>query len=144
MKFDPQNAVVQLCQEGITAEGFGHPDSAREFYRKAWDLASNDFEKFTAAHYMARNQEDLQIALLWNLRALQHAEAVNSEQMKPYYPSLHLNIARSYENMGNLDTAVEYYRRAAEFIPHLSKDGYGRMIESGIQAALRRLQQPLD
>lgn len=144
MKFDPQNAVVQLCQEGIQAEGFGHPDSARDYYRRAWELASNDFEKFTAAHYMARNQENTQDELYWNLLSLEHADAVNSEQMKPYYPSLHLNIARSYETMGKLETAAKHYQLAADYIPHLSQDGYGRMIASGIHAALRRIGRPID
>lgn len=142
MQFDPQNAVVQLCHEGIKAEGFGHPDSARDYYRQAWDLSSNDFEKFTAAHYMARNQEDTEEELRWNLLALQHADAVNNDQMKPYYPSLHLNIARSYESLGNLAKAADHYQQAAHYIPYLSQDGYGKMIASGIRAALQRIERP--
>ena len=54
MQFDTNNKVIQLCAEGMSKEG--DPEEALALFRKAWELASDDKEKFTAAHYLARQQ----------------------------------------------------------------------------------------
>ena len=66
MEFDPNNAAVQLCVKGMTAEGEGNIEEAKQFFQQAWDTATNNFEAFTAAHYLARNQADPNIELKWN------------------------------------------------------------------------------
>ena len=141
MQFDPNNIIVKLCSEGIEAEGKGEIEKAKQLYQKAWDNSTNHFEQFTAAHYMARNQEDANIELHWNLIALQHADAIKQESMNANYPSLHLNIGRSYEKLQAVIAARKHYELAESFIQYLQEDGYGKMIRSGIESALRRVQE---
>lgn len=50
MQFDPDNKVVQPCDEGMELEGQGKKDEARHPFQKAWEMAVNDFEKFTSEH----------------------------------------------------------------------------------------------
>ena len=59
MEVDPNNNVVKLCTQGMGLEGEGKPEEARELFIKAWNEATNDFEKFTAAHYVARHQKSV-------------------------------------------------------------------------------------
>ena len=59
MQFDTNNRVVQLCAEGMNMEGKGDANAARDLFLQAWEEAGDDFEKFTAAHYVARQQSSL-------------------------------------------------------------------------------------
>lgn len=52
MQFDPNNKVVQLCAEGMELEGQGKKNEALQLFQRAWKMATNDFEKFTSAHYI--------------------------------------------------------------------------------------------
>ena len=56
----------------------------------------------------------------------------------PYYPSLYLNIAKSYEDLKDTAHAVEYYNLARTASAMLRDDGYGKMIKGGIEAGLKR------
>lgn len=139
MKFDSSNNVVALCAKGMEAEGKGLPDEAATLFSLAWESATTDFEKFTAAHYMARNQKDPNEELKWNLASLHFAHAVADEGMKPYFASLHLNAGKSYEALNDKKSAQQHYGLAAGYIEFLPKDGYGSMIQKGIEAALKRI-----
>ena len=57
MLFDPDNNIVKLCANGMTAEGRGQTQKLPDFLTRHGREASNDFEKFTAAHYVARHQK---------------------------------------------------------------------------------------
>ena len=51
MQFDPDNNIVKLCAQGMNFEGEGKNEEALKLYQHAWNETTNDFEKFTAAHY---------------------------------------------------------------------------------------------
>jgi tetratricopeptide (TPR) repeat protein len=139
MIYDPSNPVVQLCVKGIETEQGGDVEKADTLYRQAWEQAVSDVELFTAAHYLARTQKDPQDELKWNLVALAHADMVKDEQLGPVYPSLFLNVAKSYEALGDAAQALLYYRKAQESAGALDDSGYGKMIRSGIAAGLQRV-----
>lgn len=138
MQFDPNNKVVQLCAEGMQTEAEGKTAEAHALFQQAWDIAQNDFEAFTAAHYLARNQADPKDNLKWNLEALNRANNITDDDMKGHYPSLYLNVAKSYETLGELQEANSYYQSAADSSLHLPPGKYGDMIKSGIAAGLKR------
>lgn len=138
MLFDPENPIVKLCAEGMQAEAEGKIETARTLFGKAWDNAANDFEAFTAAHYMARNQTDAAGALKWNLEALSRAKAIKDDDVRATFPSLYLNVGKSCEDMGDIAEAARYYLLAADFSDLLPPGGYGDMIKAGIGAALKR------
>jgi hypothetical protein len=49
-----------------------------------------------------------------------------------FYPSLHLNLARDYQKLGDLPRAREHLAAARSSTSALADDGYGTMIRSGI------------
>jgi len=139
MRFDPSNKVIQLCAEGMEAEGKGGIEAAKKLFLKAWEESTTDFEKFTASHYLARNQENIEDELIWNLESLRLASVINEDSMKGYFPSLHLNLGKSYEKLKDSEMAKNHYTTAANFIKYLPDDGYGNMIRVGIREALKRV-----
>lgn len=138
MKFDPNNPVIQLCATGMQLEAQGKIDEAVQSFQKAWSLAENDFERFTAAHYVARNQKDPVDSLKWNMDALMYARAINNDGSTGHYPSLYLNIAKSYETLGDIPAAHQHYQNAATYADILPANPYGDMIKSGINEGLKR------
>jgi hypothetical protein len=143
MQFDPNNAIVKLCVQGLEYEGLGQKERAMSYYCLAWEQATTDFEKFTAAHYLARHQTDPVKELEWNQLALQHAKLVDRDTMKQYYPSLYLNIVKSFEQIGDAHSAYDACELANSYTEFLADDGYGRMIKTGVKAALERLNTRL-
>ena len=65
MEFSPSNSVIKLCIQGMEAEDKGNPDGASRLFLQAWNEATNDFEKFTAAYYVARHQKSVRYKLKW-------------------------------------------------------------------------------
>lgn len=138
MNFDPDNHIVKLCAEGITKEGSGDIAAAKMLYQQAWQQAGNDLEKYIAAHYLARNcTPDDQ--LKWNTVSLKHALKVKEPGIAGSLSSLYLNMGKSYEDIGDQVSAKEHYLSAASYTRYLKDDGYGRMIISGIEHALERM-----
>jgi tetratricopeptide (TPR) repeat protein len=139
MEFDPNNNVVKICAQGMEMEGKGKPEEAKNLFIQAWDEASNDFEKFTAAHYVARHQNSVKDKLKWDETALQFALKINDNTIKGTYPSLYLNIAKCYEDLNDFENARKNYEYALSFSDQLPDDGYGKMIKGGITNGLERL-----
>ena len=111
---DLNSPVIQLCVEGTRAEFEHRVEDARILYEQAWEASKDDYDACIAAHYVARFQDSVDDSLSWNHLALKHANAVNDERVKDFYPSLYLNLGRSYELVGNQNEAQKYYDLAAE------------------------------
>ncbi|WP_338870792.1 rRNA adenine methyltransferase [Spirosoma sp. SC4-14] len=137
MQFDPENNVVKLCAQGMAAEG--EPEKARLYFQQAWNEATTNFERFIAAHYVARQQPAIADKLKWDETSLELALTVQDEQMQEVYPSLYLNIGKGYEDLGDFDTARNHYRLAESFAINLPEDGYSTMIRNGIRNGLDRV-----
>ena len=138
MPFDPTNPVIQLCAKGIEIEAQS-PDLAKDLFVQAWNLASTDVEKFTAAHYLARHQNSVAEKLEWDLRALQLALQIQDDSLTASYPSLYLNVGKGYEDLGDQEQARSYYQLALSYTHYLPTEGYGKMIKQGIESGLKRL-----
>jgi len=110
---DIDNPVIQLCLAGARADFVGNLGEAHRLYLQAWANASDEYEACIAAHYVARHQENVQEILHWNQEALARAEAVGDKRVEAFYPSLYLNLGRSYELTGNQKEAQRYYALAA-------------------------------
>lgn len=139
MQFDPNNNVVKLCAQGMEMEGQGKPEEAKMLFMQAWNQAANDFEKFTAAHYVARHQRTVADKLTWDETALELALQINNNTVKSVFPSLYLNIAKCYEDMDDHDNARKNLDLALSFADRLPNDGYGNMIKAGIINGIKRL-----
>lgn len=143
MILDPNNRIVQYCANGMQLETEGKNSEAKALYQIAWDQAVNNFEKFTAAHYLARQQETIPEKLKWDLKSLELAFAVDDQNLQGAYPSLCLNIGKCYEDLQDYQKAKEYYRLGQSYTRHLLDDGYGNMIKAGIKNGLERISKHL-
>ena len=108
MEFSPTNNIVRLCLQGMAMEENGKPEEAAKLFLQAWNEATNDFEKFLAAFYVARHQETIAGQLKWLETALQLALTINDDAVKSAFPVLYADIAQCYEQAGNPDKAKKF------------------------------------
>ncbi len=115
MEFSPNNNVVKRCLQGMGLEEKGKPEEASRIFIQAWNEATNDFEKFLAAYYAARHQENVSDKLKWLEMSLQFALKINNDSVKSAFPSLYLNIAKCYQDLSDPDKAKKNYELATSF-----------------------------
>ena len=121
MEFSPSNPVVKLCLQGMAMEELGKPEEASQLFLKAWNEATDDFEKFTAAYYVARHQQNVSDRLKWYEITLQYALQLNDDAVKAAFPSLYTHIAQCYEELGGIGDAKKNHELAISF-PHNPSD----------------------
>lgn len=115
MEFNPNNNVIKLCVQAMDMEEKGKPGEASRLFLQAWNEATNDFEKFTAAYYVARHQKNVPDKLKWLETSLQFALKINNDTVREAFPSLYSNIAKCYEDLSDLDNAKKNYELAESF-----------------------------
>jgi hypothetical protein len=77
--------------------------------------------------------------LAWDLRALAAADQAGDERVAAFYPSLHLNLAEAYRQVGEPGAAREHLAHARAVLDRLPEDGYGRLIRAGVARLEGRL-----
>jgi len=115
MEFNPANNIVKLSLKAMDMEAQGKPEEAGKLFLQAWNEATDDLEKFIAAHYLARHQEDVSNKLKWLETALHFALKINNDSVNSALPFLYLNIAKCYEELCNPADAKKNYVLAASF-----------------------------
>ncbi len=115
MEFSPNNPIVKYCIQGMAMEENGNPEAAAEIFLQAWDEATNDFEKYLAAHYVARSRNHVPDKLKWLETTLQFALKVNNDAVKGAFPSLYANIAQCYAELNDPVNAKKNEELAASF-----------------------------
>jgi hypothetical protein len=115
MEFSPFNNVVKLCLQGMVMEEKSNPEEALKLFLQGWNEATNDFEKFLSAHYVARHQKTVSEKLKWLETASHFALETNDDGVKSAFPSLYLNIAKCYEDLCEPDKAKKNYDLANTF-----------------------------
>jgi hypothetical protein len=123
MEFNPNNKIVKRCLQGMDLEEKGKPEEAGSIFLQAWNEATNDFEKFIAAHYVTRHQKSVSDKLKWAEAVLQLALKMNNNYVKGIFSSLYSTIAKCYEELGDLDNAKKNYELANASKDKLSDDG---------------------
>nr|WP_202092613.1 NAD(+)--rifampin ADP-ribosyltransferase [Chryseobacterium endalhagicum]MBL1222323.1 NAD(+)--rifampin ADP-ribosyltransferase [Chryseobacterium endalhagicum] len=123
MEFSPFNNVIKLCLQGMSLEENNKPDEAAGLFMQAWEEATNDHEKFLAAHYVSRHQKTVSEKLKWLETALENALKINDDTVKSALPSLYANIAQCYEDSGNAEKAKENSELALELKNNPSDKG---------------------
>ncbi len=101
MEFNPNNPVIKFCIQGMDAEEKGNTEEASALFTKAWEAATNDFEKFIAAHHVARLQKNVPDKLKWLQTDLQLALKINDDRTKAALSLLYHNIAKCYEELND-------------------------------------------
>jgi tetratricopeptide (TPR) repeat protein len=109
IKFDPNNVVIKLCLKGMSLEDSGNIEDAITTFNKAWQEATDDYERFIAAYHLARLQKSVTDKLKWMKTSLQCALNINDVNVKSAYPALYLYIAKCYEELCDFDNAKRNY-----------------------------------
>jgi len=123
MEFSPSNNIVKLCLQGMGMEEKSKPEEASKLFLQAWKEATIDFEKFIAAHYVARHQKNVFDKLKWLETALQFALKINDDSVKSAFPSLYFKIGKCYEDLSDPDKAKKNYELATSFRDNPSDKG---------------------
>ena len=123
MEFNPNNHIVKLCLQGMYLEGKSKPEEASRIFLQAWNEASDDLEKFIAAHYVTRHQKSVHDRLKWVEATLHLALKINDDYVKGVFPSIYSNIAKCYEELGDLVIAKKNYELANTFKDKLPDSG---------------------
>lgn len=123
IRFDPNNVVIQLCMGGMKLEDNGKDEDAIKMFHKAWHEATDDYERFIAAYYLARQQKSNTDKLKWMETSLQCALNINDYNVKSAYPTLYLNIAKCYEELCDSDNAKRNYELSNSYKDAPSDEG---------------------
>lgn len=123
MEFSPFNHIVKCCLQAMELEEKGKPEEANKVSLRAWEEATNDFEKFLAAHCVARHHANVPDRLHWYQTALELALKINDDSVKSAFASLYGSIAKCYENLNETEKAKENYELANSFIGKPSDKG---------------------
>ena len=115
MEFSPSNNIVKLCIQGMAMEDSGQPDEALRLFLQAWNEATSDFEKYIAAYYVARHQENVPDKLKWLETSLRFAQKVSNESAISAFPNLYTNIAKCHEDLDDVDHAKKNFELAKSF-----------------------------
>ncbi len=99
------------------------PAEASKVYLQAWDEAANDFEKYLAAYYIARMQNDVRDKLKWLETSLQFALKVNSVAATSALPNLYSKIAECCEELNDVENAQKNRELATASADNPSDDG---------------------
>jgi len=115
MEFSPNNKIIKRCIQGMEQEDAGKLEEARDTFLLAWNEASNDFEKYIAAFFVSRTQNNVTNELAWLEAALQHAQNINNDAVISAYSSLYSKIASCYQKLNNHEKAQKNYDLAIKF-----------------------------
>ncbi|MFF9199475.1 hypothetical protein ACF09L_30145 [Streptomyces sp. NPDC014779] len=141
------DAVMTRIGQAIMLLHGGDREEARNRLGAIWDQLGPDgdpLHRCTLAHYMADAQDDPDVELAWDLRALIAAESLDEDRLarhdssvalRALAPSLHLNLAADYVKLDRPDAARVHLARARAAAEALDDDGYG----NGVRAAIERL-----
>ncbi|MFT3907944.1 MAG: NAD(+)--rifampin ADP-ribosyltransferase [Ferruginibacter sp.] len=107
----------------MALEEKGEATEAASLFLQAWNEATNDFEKFLAAHFVARYQNNASEKLKWLEAALKFALKINNEAVNSALSSLYSNIAKCYEDLGDSNRAKKNYESAISFKNNITDKG---------------------
>ncbi|WP_437063778.1 hypothetical protein [Streptomyces sp. enrichment culture] len=134
------DAIGRAVAEGRT----GAVASARQELLTLWTtigVTGDPLHRCTLAHHLADLYEDPAQALVWDVRALDAADAVTEQRLQRhhaglhiagFYPSLHLNLADNHRRLGSFHAAAEHLTAAREHAPDLPHDAYGASLRTAL------------
>lgn len=107
----------------MAMEDKGNVEEASRLFLQAWNEATNDFEKYIAAYYVARHPENLGDKLEWLETSLQFALKVNSVATTSAFPELYSNIAECYDELDDPENAKKNRELASSSADKPSDNG---------------------
>ena len=128
----------------------GDVDRARAELEAIWARVDPDdrFHRCVVAHYLADAQQHPAVELRYDVLALAAARGATAAEFDDrfpgvtlggFLPSLHLNLAASYERVGELTLARVHAGEAAEAAARLPQTDLAELTKRAIERIARRL-----
>ncbi|MFD3702291.1 hypothetical protein ACFWUP_04030 [Nocardia sp. NPDC058658] len=136
--------IMSRITQGVNDFRTGDPDCARTALLEVWadiGAAGDPLHRCTVAHYLADTYDDPAEALVWDVRALDAADALTDSRLHDYHagiqvagfsPSLHLNLADNFRRLGAFPAATRHIDAARECLHALGDDDYGDTIRRAL------------
>ncbi|MDX3665452.1 hypothetical protein [Streptomyces europaeiscabiei] len=137
--------TMEAIGQAVTEGRAGDVVSARRRLLGLWStigVTGDPLHRCTLAHYLADLHTDPAQALVWDVRALDAADAVTQQRVQEhdarlhiagFYPSLHLNLADDYRRLASFEAADRHIEAAAEHAPNLPRGAYGDLLRVAIE-----------
>lgn len=141
---DP-DAVMEAISRSVSLGRDGDAAKARHDLLAIWrqvGVLGDPLHRCTLAHHLADLYDDPAQALVWDVRALDAADALTDQRVQDqhaslyvagFYPSLHLNLADDFRRLGAFEAAAAHIEEAGEHAPSLLGGSYGDTIRDAIR-----------
>lgn len=106
IQFDPKSEFIRLLMTGMGKEDEQQPEEAAGIFLNAWENAADDFERFLAAFYVARHQQNPTNRLKWLETSLQCGMNTDDDTVKSAFPLLYSTIGVCHRELGNSEKAI--------------------------------------
>ncbi|MDO3649473.1 hypothetical protein [Nocardia mangyaensis] len=138
------DSVMARITQAVNDFRAGGADGARTALLDLWTeigAAGDPLHRCTLAHYLADTYDDPAEALVWDVRALDAADALTDARVNDYhaglqvagfYPSLHLNLADNFRRLGAFPAATRHLDAATTHLPALPADDYGTTLRRAL------------
>jgi hypothetical protein len=146
-----QDSIMADITGTIALLQTGDRSGARERFGEIWSRMQpipDPFQECVLSHYMADLQNQIDMELMWDIRALNAAlratdeDAKNhhpSHSIKDFFPSLHLNLADDYLRTRDFGSARRHLQDGLSLLSALSDSPYAITIRSGFDRIAARL-----
>lgn len=112
----PRVRIRYLLERGRVFNSSGQPAQATPLFHEAWTMAltqGEEYDAVDAAHMLAIVAAGEQ-QLLWNLRALERADASSDPRTRRWRGSLYNNIGWTHHAAGRFEEATQAFTQALE------------------------------
>ena len=145
---DPTMAAISAA---LGRAGSGDVESARRQLLAIWrqiGILGDPLHRCTLAHYLADLHDDPAESLVWDLRALDAAEALTDVRARQhhadlevagFFPSLYLNLADNFRRLGAFGVAAENISLAEQHLAAVPESPYG----DEVRTAVREVRQAI-
>lgn len=116
MPFDPNNPTVKRCLQAMAVESTD-ASQARRIALEAFREATDDFEKFLAAYYIARFEDGQVDRIHWLETSLGCATRSDDLSARTALGAVHEKLAEAYEDHGGRVEAAKH-RALAQAVAH--------------------------
>lgn len=113
MEFDPRNPIVKCCIQAMALAERGKPEEAYAIVQQAFEKATDPYEKFLVAYFVAQYQEEVAQKLQWYRSALEWVQESDTVAARSAFFILHTHLGECYEALQDQELAQKHYAHAA-------------------------------
>ena len=137
--------TMDAITSAVGLAGSGDQESARRELLGLWQdigVLGDALHRCTLAHFLADLYDDPAEGLVWDLRALDAAEALTDVRTRQhhavldvagFYASLYLNLADNFRRLGAFRVAAENISHAEQHLIALPEGAYGDQVRKAVR-----------